>query len=67
MFNQIYFDFKIEKKLTSTQILNKSKSLRGSLKTFEEKELISFCKESGFNKIDNFFRWYNFVGIIAIK
>tara|TARA_Y100000590_G_scaffold243656_1_gene273914 strand:- start:15 stop:752 length:738 start_codon:yes stop_codon:yes gene_type:complete len=67
MFNQIYFDFKIDNKLTKTQILNKAKSLRGSMSIFQEEEIKSFCKHAGFKKIDTFFRWFNFVGIIALK
>ena len=67
MFNQIYFDFKIDNKLTKAQILNKAKSLRGSMSVFQEEEIKSFCINSGFKKIDTFFRWFNFVGIIAIK
>ena len=67
MFNQVYFDFKLENKLTKSQILNKAKSLRGTMNIFQESEVKSFCKKAGFKKIDTFFRWFNFVGIIAIK
>ena len=67
IFNQIYFDSKIENKLTTTQILNKSKSLRGSMNLYQQSELIKFCKNAGFKKIDVFFKWFNFVGFIAIK
>ena len=67
IFNQIYFDSKIENKLTTTQILNKAKSLRGSMNLYQQPELIKFCKNAGFKKIDVFFKWFNFVGFIAIK
>ena len=67
MFNQVYFDFKLDNKLTKAQILNKAKSLRGTMNIFQEEEVKSFCKKAGFKKIDTFFRWFNFVGIIAIK
>ena len=67
IFNQIYFDFKIENKLNHAQVLNKSKSIRGSMQLFEISELDNFLKKSGFKKREIFFRWYNFVGLIAIK
>ena len=67
IFNQIYFDSKIENKLTTGQILNKAKSLRGSMHLYQQTELIKFFKAAGFKKIDVFFKWFNFVGLIAIK
>ncbi len=67
IFNQIYFDFKIENKLNHAQVLNKSKSIRSSMQLFELSEIENFLYKSGFKKIEVFFRWYNFVGIIAIK
>lgn len=67
MFNQVYFDFKIDNKLKHEQVLNKSKSIRSAMQLFEIEEINSFLKESGFKKSEIFFRWFNFVGIIAIK
>jgi tRNA (cmo5U34)-methyltransferase len=67
IFNQIYFDSKVENKLTNNQILNKAKSLRGSMHLYNQNENIVFLKKCGFKKIDIFFKWFNFIGIIAIK
>ena len=67
IFNQTYFDFKIDNKLTHAQVLNKSKSIRGSMQLFEFKEIENFLKKVGFKKVEIFFKWFNFVGIIAIK
>ena len=67
MFNQIYFDFKIENKLRHDQILNKAKSIRSSMQIFEIKQIESFLNQAGFKKFELFFRWFNFVGFIAIK
>ncbi len=67
IFNQAYFDFKIENKLTHAQVLNKSKSIRGSMQLFEFEEIEKFLKKVGFKKIEFFFKWFNFIGIIAIK
>ena len=67
MFNQALYDFKIEKKLKSEQVLNKSKSIRSAMQLFEVDEINAFLKEAGFKKKEIFFRWFNFVGIITIK
>lgn len=67
MFNQIYSDFKLDNKLKHEQILNKSKSLRSSMQIFEVNQIEDFLKKSGFKKYEVFFKWYNFVGFIAIK
>ena len=67
MFNQIYFDFKLNNKLKHEQILNKAKSIRSSMQIFEVKQIESFLNDAGFKKYEIFFRWYNFVGFIVIK
>ena len=67
IFNQIHFDSKLKNKLTTTQILNKAKSLRGSMNVYQQPEIIKFCQEAGFKKNDIFFKWFNFVGVISIK
>ena len=64
---QIYFDQKIKNKLTKNQVLNKAKSLRGTMSMYQQKEILDFCKKAGFKKIDIFFKWLNFVGIILVK
>ncbi len=67
IFNQIYFDFKIDKKLKHEQILNKAKSIRSSMQIFQINQIEGFLKEAGFKNYELFFRWYNFVGFLAIK
>ena len=67
IFNQVYFDFKLQKKLNPEQILNKSKLLRSSMNLLSANEINSQLNEIGFKKNDVFFKWFNFIGIIAIK
>ncbi len=67
IFNQIYFDEKIKNKLTKNQVLNKAKSLRGTMNIYQQNEILNFCRKAGFKKIDIFFKWFNFVGIVLIK
>lgn len=66
-FNQVYFDFKLENKFNSAQILNKSKSLRSSMNLMSLREINSELTTVGFKKKDIFFKWFNFVGMIVIK
>ncbi|MCC0705112.1 methyltransferase domain-containing protein [Clostridioides sp. ES-S-0049-02] len=67
LYNDIYYDFKIEKGFTFEEIINKNKSLRGVQKTITLEENIKLIKNAGFNKIDIFQKYNNFVGILAIK
>lgn len=67
IFNQVYYDFKLEKKFNSKQILNKSKMLRSSMNLLSLVDVNSELNEIGFKKKDIFFKWFNFIGIIAIK
>lgn len=66
MYNDLYYDFKREL-FSSDEILDKNKSLRGVMKPISTEENMKILKESGFNKIDIFMKFNNFVGIIAIK
>ena len=67
IFNQIYFDFKLKKKLNEKQILNKAKSLRSSMNLFSQKKTIQLIKDSKFQSCEIFFKCFNFLGYIAIK
>tara|TARA_B100000767_G_scaffold275240_1_gene311188 strand:- start:1439 stop:2173 length:735 start_codon:yes stop_codon:yes gene_type:complete len=66
-FNQVYFDFKHKKGFNSEQVFNKSKMLRSSmnLKTIDDIKIE--LTKTGFKKNEIFFKWFNFVGLIAIK
>ena len=53
--------------MTDTEIIDKNVSLRGVQKCLTVEENIQLLKEVGFNKIDIFYKNFNFVGIVAIK
>ena len=53
--------------INSAQILNKSKLLRSSMNLLNLTEINSELTKIGFKKKDIFFKWFNFIGIIAIK
>lgn len=67
IFNSLYKDYKSQIGFTDKEILEKERSLRGVLMPLTLLENIEMLKKAGFKKIDIFFKWYNFVGIIAVK
>ncbi len=67
IFNQLYFDFKKSKKISSTDILKKARSLRSVMTLNTQNEEIKNLKNAGFKKIEVFFKYLNFIGIIAVK
>lgn len=67
IYNDLYYDFKIENNLTYEEILEKNKSLRGVQKTITLEENLKIIKNAGFTDVDIFMKYNNFVGIIAIK
>lgn len=66
IYNDIYYDFKMLN-FTPKEILEKNGSLRGVMKPLTSKQNINMLRKAGFKKIDIFFKFNNFVGIIAIK
>ncbi len=67
MYSSFYHDMKIRNGLTPDENDKKSRSLRGIMYPVSLDENKRFLMSSGFSNIDVFFKWYNFVGIIAIK
>ena len=67
MMIDLYHDMKIRNGLQMSDNQLKSKSLRGIMSpiTFEDNERL--LRQAGFERIDTFFKWYNFVGFIATK
>ncbi|HFX2467230.1 TPA: methyltransferase domain-containing protein [Salmonella enterica subsp. enterica serovar Muenchen] len=64
---ELYWDMKQSSGLNSEQVLSKAKSLRGILIPLTLSENIKILEDSGFVVIDIFMKWYNFVGIVAVK
>lgn len=66
IYNDIYYDFKRDN-LTDEDVLDKNVSLRGVMKPLTLQDNIQILKNAGFNKIDVFMKYNNFVGLLAIK
>lgn len=67
IFDQMYVKFKIDNKLSHSEIINKQISLRTSMTLLTNKEYIKKFEEVGFKNIEIFYRWFNFVGYIVTK
>lgn len=67
IYNDMYYDFKIDNGLSPQEILSKNKSLRSIQKTMTLDENLILFKDAGFKIIDVFFKYNNFIGILAIK
>ena len=67
IFNQIYFDFKLSKGISASDVLKKTQSLRSSHTLNTTEEDLKFLKKTGFKKIDIFFKYLNFTGFLVEK
>ena len=65
--NSMYLDFKEGNNFKSSEILNKSQSLRGVLEPFTNNGNLGFLKRSGFKDIQTIFQFLNFKGYLCIK
>ena len=63
----IYYDYKKKQGYSEYEIVKKREALENVLIPFTIKENISMCKEAGFNSVDTFFQWGNFVTFVAKK
>ncbi len=63
----LYWDFKQRQGLNSEQVINKTQSLRGVLIPLTLSENLKLLRSIGFDCIDTFVKWHNFVGILAVK
>jgi len=67
MWNELHWDFKRRSGLTDEMILSKARSLRGVLLPLSVKENLRMLEWAGFQRTDIFFKWLNWVGILAVK
>ncbi|MBY0354833.1 MAG: carboxy-S-adenosyl-L-methionine synthase CmoA [Rickettsiales bacterium] len=67
MFIDHYYDYKRRNGYSNTEIAKKREALENVLIPYRLEENVELLKDAGFTKIEVFFRWYNFCGIIAVK
>lgn len=67
MWLELYWDFKRRQGLTPEQILEKANSLRGVLNPLTTEENVDLLFQTGFRRVEVFFKWYNWTGFLAVK
>lgn len=67
IFIKFYYDYKMREGYSKLEISKKREALENILIPYRYNENIELLEKNGFKTIDEFFRWYNFCGIIAIK
>lgn len=64
---ELHWDFKRRQGLTPEQILEKANSLRGVLNPLTTEENLDLLFQTGFSRVEVFFKWYNWTGFLALK
>ena len=67
MFIRHYYDMKRRNGYSESEIANKREALENVLIPYRPAENIALLREAGFQQVEEFFRWYNFNGLIAVK
>jgi len=67
LFIKHYYDYKRSRGYSQTEIAQKREALENVLVPYRMEENVALLKEAGFRHVEDFFRWYNFSGIIAVK
>ena len=67
LFIDHYYDFKRGNGYSETEIAKKREALENVLIPYRMEENFELLRWAGFRRIEVFFRWYNFCGIIAVK
>lgn len=67
MWTELYWDFKRRQGFTPEQILEKANSIRGVMKPLTVQENFDLLWQTGYSRVDMFFKWYNWAGFLAIK
>jgi tRNA (cmo5U34)-methyltransferase len=67
LFINHYYDYKRGNGYSETEIAKKREALENVLIPYRMEENFELLRWAGFRRIEVFFRWYNFCGIIAVK
>ena len=67
LFIEHYYAYKREQGYSDTEITQKRQALENVLVPYRMEENVALLQGAGFTHVEDFFRWYNFSGIIAVK
>jgi len=66
VWTELYWDFKRRQGFTPEQIVEKANSIRGVLKPLTVDENLELLRQTGFRRIEIFFKWYNWAGFLVV-
>jgi tRNA (cmo5U34)-methyltransferase len=67
LFIERYYEFKKRNGYSNEEIARKREALENVLVPFRLDENIVLFRRSGFEIVETFFQWYNFVGFLCVK
>jgi tRNA (cmo5U34)-methyltransferase len=67
LFIKFYYEMKRRNGYSDVEIVQKREALENVLIPYRPEENVQLLKDAGFRRVDEFFRWYNFCGILAVK
>lgn len=66
-FIDLYYKYKERNGYSETEILRKREALENVLVPYTLEENMELFRRNGFETVETFFQWYNFVGILCVK
>ena len=67
IYSIIYNDYKLENNFSPSEIIFKTKSLKGIMEPFSDFGNLSLIKRAGFKDVTPIFQWMCFKGYLCIK
>ena len=67
LFIEYYYNYKRRMGYTDLEISQKREALENVLIPYHHEENRNLLTDAGFSHIEEFFRWYNFSGVVAVK
>ncbi|MCG3200518.1 MAG: Carboxy-S-adenosyl-L-methionine synthase [Gammaproteobacteria bacterium] len=67
LFIRYYYDMKRRNGYSETEIAQKREALENVLIPYRPEENREMLRSVGFKYVEEFFRWYNFAGLVAVK
>ena len=67
LFIEYYYHYKRRMGYSELEIAQKREALENVLIPYHHEENLKLLQDAGFAQVEEFFRWYNFSGVIAIK
>ena len=67
LFIEYYYNFKRHEGYSEIEIAQKREALENVLIPYHHEENRKLLIDAGFSHVEEFFRWYNFSGVVAIK